>query len=194
MLIVKQNRETSVHGQREGNRSREHLPLPAKQQLSIHSNNPNSAPVCLLGEFFLQIPPLFSFLPWKLPLIWRICFQCWIFVFVSFSRETVFPRMRRRAADFRRPVRRRFSNVFWLTLCGLAVLLLILVLSRESGPGSRPPMSKVNVCSFVFCCIWILYSVRLLRKLGRETTEDLILVILDLCNCEIVKLRCVFPC
>lgn len=50
--------------------------------------------------------------------------------------------MRRRAADFRRPVRRRFSNVFWLTLCGLAVLLLILVLSRESGPGSRPPMSK----------------------------------------------------
>ncbi|RVW46382.1 hypothetical protein CK203_081756 [Vitis vinifera] len=52
--------------------------------------------------------------------------------------------MRRRAADFRRPVRRRFSNVFWLTLCGLAVLLLILVLSRESGPGSRPPMSKIS--------------------------------------------------
>ncbi|RVX08430.1 hypothetical protein CK203_014101 [Vitis vinifera] len=51
MLIVKQNRETSVRGQREGNRSREYLPLPAKQQLSIHSNNPNSAPVCLLGDF-----------------------------------------------------------------------------------------------------------------------------------------------
>lgn len=92
MLIVKQNRETSVHGQREGNRSREHLPLPAKQKLSIHSNNPNSAPVCLLGEFFLQIPPLFSFLPWKLPLIWRICFSVeslFLFHFLGkqFSRE-----------------------------------------------------------------------------------------------------------
>ncbi|XP_074379859.1 putative galacturonosyltransferase 10 [Apium graveolens] len=45
--------------------------------------------------------------------------------------------MRRRGQDFRRPVRRRFSIVFWLTLCGLVVLLFIVVLSRESQPSSR---------------------------------------------------------
>ncbi|XP_052178893.1 probable galacturonosyltransferase 10 isoform X1 [Diospyros lotus] len=50
--------------------------------------------------------------------------------------------MRRRPSDFRRPVRRRFSNVFWLTLCGLVVLLLIVMLSRESQPVSRSPLTK----------------------------------------------------
>lgn len=50
--------------------------------------------------------------------------------------------MRRRPSDFRRPVRRRFSNVFWLTLCGLVVLLLIVLLSRESLPESRSALIK----------------------------------------------------
>lgn len=50
--------------------------------------------------------------------------------------------MRRRPMEFRRPVRRRFSNVFWLTLCGIAVLLFIVVLSRESQPTSRPAITK----------------------------------------------------
>lgn len=44
--------------------------------------------------------------------------------------------MRRRNSDFRRPVRRRFSNVFWLTVCGLAILLLIILLSRETRDSS----------------------------------------------------------
>ncbi|XAR55460.1 Polygalacturonate 4-alpha-galacturonosyltransferase [Bertholletia excelsa] len=50
--------------------------------------------------------------------------------------------MRRRASDFRRPVRRRFSNVFWLTLFGLVVLLFIVVLSREGQPESRSHLVK----------------------------------------------------
>ncbi|KAL8201534.1 hypothetical protein R6Q57_012873 [Mikania cordata] len=51
--------------------------------------------------------------------------------------------MRRQRPEFRRPVRRRFSNVFWLTLCGLAVLMLIVLLSRESTqPRSRSVLSK----------------------------------------------------
>uniref|UniRef100_A0A5B7ALX2 Hexosyltransferase n=1 Tax=Davidia involucrata TaxID=16924 RepID=A0A5B7ALX2_DAVIN len=50
--------------------------------------------------------------------------------------------MRRRAADFRRPVKRRFSNWFWLTLCGLVILLFIVVLSRESRPTSRSVLTK----------------------------------------------------
>ncbi|CAI9089512.1 OLC1v1024099C1 [Oldenlandia corymbosa var. corymbosa] len=51
--------------------------------------------------------------------------------------------MRRRGPDFRRPVRRRFSNVFWLTLFGLLILLLIIMLSRDSHePTSRSPLNK----------------------------------------------------
>ncbi|CAA2980632.1 Hypothetical predicted protein [Olea europaea subsp. europaea] len=46
--------------------------------------------------------------------------------------------MRRRVSDFRRPVRRRFSNVFWVILCGLVILLFIGLLSRENQqPTSR---------------------------------------------------------
>ncbi|KAA8526428.1 hypothetical protein F0562_008369 [Nyssa sinensis] len=50
--------------------------------------------------------------------------------------------MRRRTADFRRPVKRRFSNMFWLTLWGLVILLFIVVLSRESRPTSRSALAK----------------------------------------------------
>lgn len=51
--------------------------------------------------------------------------------------------MRRRGSEFRRPVRRRFSNVFWLTLCGLLILLLIVLLSRDSNqPTSRSVYTK----------------------------------------------------
>ncbi|KAM7492284.1 hypothetical protein LguiA_035205 [Lonicera macranthoides] len=50
--------------------------------------------------------------------------------------------MRRRGPDFRRPVRRRFSNVFWLTLSGLVILLFIILLSQETRPTSRSVLSK----------------------------------------------------
>uniref|UniRef100_A0A7N0TKU8 Hexosyltransferase n=1 Tax=Kalanchoe fedtschenkoi TaxID=63787 RepID=A0A7N0TKU8_KALFE len=50
--------------------------------------------------------------------------------------------MRRRAAEFRRPVRRRFSTLFWFTLCGIAALILIVVLSKESAPATRPAFNK----------------------------------------------------
>ncbi|XP_057956148.1 probable galacturonosyltransferase 10 [Malania oleifera] len=50
--------------------------------------------------------------------------------------------MRRRAPDFRRPPRRRVSNVFWLTLCGFVVFLFIVLFSRESQPVSRPALTK----------------------------------------------------
>ncbi|KAF8391410.1 hypothetical protein HHK36_023715 [Tetracentron sinense] len=47
--------------------------------------------------------------------------------------------MRRRAV---RPVRRRFSKVFWLTLCGLVILLFIVLFSQEKQPTSRPQRSN----------------------------------------------------
>ncbi|KAG8635540.1 probable galacturonosyltransferase 10 isoform X1 [Manihot esculenta] len=50
--------------------------------------------------------------------------------------------MRRRPTDFRRPVKRRCSNVVWWTLCGIVVLLFIIILSKESQIESRPPHSK----------------------------------------------------
>ncbi|KAK6919510.1 Glycosyl transferase, family 8 [Dillenia turbinata] len=50
--------------------------------------------------------------------------------------------MRRRTTDFRRPVRRRISNVFWLTLCGLVVLLFVVLLSHDNQPISRPAFAK----------------------------------------------------
>ncbi|XP_073039755.1 probable galacturonosyltransferase 10 isoform X1 [Primulina eburnea] len=51
--------------------------------------------------------------------------------------------MRRRGPDFRRPVRRRFSNVFWITLCGLVIVLFIVVLSRENRkPSPRSVYTK----------------------------------------------------
>ncbi|KAL2483213.1 putative galacturonosyltransferase 10 [Forsythia ovata] len=51
--------------------------------------------------------------------------------------------MRRRGLDFRRPARRRFSNVFWLILCGLVILLFIGLLSRENQqPTSRSATAK----------------------------------------------------
>ncbi|XP_068336060.1 probable galacturonosyltransferase 10 isoform X1 [Pyrus communis] len=46
--------------------------------------------------------------------------------------------MRRRAADFRRPLRRRFPNALWWALCGVAVLLFIFTLSRVNQMESRP--------------------------------------------------------
>lgn len=52
--------------------------------------------------------------------------------------------MRRRGPDFRRPARRRIPNVFWLTLCGLVILLFIVLLSRENQhPTSRSVYTKV---------------------------------------------------
>ncbi|KVH95876.1 probable galacturonosyltransferase 10 [Cynara cardunculus var. scolymus] len=51
--------------------------------------------------------------------------------------------MRRPRPEFRRSARRRFSNVFWLTLCGLVALMLIVLLSRESTqPRSRSVLAK----------------------------------------------------
>ncbi|KAL3647139.1 hypothetical protein CASFOL_008107 [Castilleja foliolosa] len=53
--------------------------------------------------------------------------------------------MRRRGSDFRRPSRRRIPNVFWLTLCGLLILLFIVLLSRENQqPDSRSVYAKIH--------------------------------------------------
>ncbi|KAJ9171011.1 hypothetical protein P3X46_019066 [Hevea brasiliensis] len=50
--------------------------------------------------------------------------------------------MRRRPMDFRRPVRRRLSNVVWWTICGLVVLFFIIIFSKESQIESRPSHAK----------------------------------------------------
>ncbi|KAL1560702.1 putative galacturonosyltransferase 10 [Salvia divinorum] len=51
--------------------------------------------------------------------------------------------MRRRGADFRRPVRRKFPNVVWLALCGFVILLFVLVLRRANQrPTSRSVYTK----------------------------------------------------
>ncbi|XP_022860046.1 probable galacturonosyltransferase 10 [Olea europaea var. sylvestris] len=51
--------------------------------------------------------------------------------------------MRRRGSDLRRPVRRRVSSVFWLTLCGITILLFIVLISRENQkPSSRSAIIK----------------------------------------------------
>ncbi|MBA0781978.1 hypothetical protein Gotri_002857 [Gossypium trilobum] len=50
--------------------------------------------------------------------------------------------MRRRGLDFRRPVRKRFPNVVWWTVCGILVLVLIVVLSREGQIESKPTISR----------------------------------------------------
>ncbi|XP_073016542.1 probable galacturonosyltransferase 10 isoform X1 [Primulina eburnea] len=55
--------------------------------------------------------------------------------------------MRRRGPDFRRPVRRRFSKVIWITLCGLVIFLFIVVLSRENRKPS--PRSVYTKRSFI---------------------------------------------
>ncbi|XP_062157466.1 staphylococcal-like nuclease CAN1 isoform X2 [Alnus glutinosa] len=51
--------------------------------------------------------------------------------------------MRRRPVYFRRPVRRRVSNVLWRVLSGMAILLFIFVLSKGSQIDSRPEIPKV---------------------------------------------------
>ncbi|KAA8523829.1 hypothetical protein F0562_010252 [Nyssa sinensis] len=48
--------------------------------------------------------------------------------------------MRRRAVDFRRPVRRRYSKVFWLTLCAIVILLFFAFFRQEKGSTSTPAM------------------------------------------------------
>ncbi|KAI9086827.1 hypothetical protein K1719_031421 [Acacia pycnantha] len=50
--------------------------------------------------------------------------------------------MRRRAADFRRPVRRRVPDVLWWALFSVVVLLFIYVLSKGNQVQSRPALSK----------------------------------------------------
>ncbi|KAK1396236.1 Hexosyltransferase [Heracleum sosnowskyi] len=50
--------------------------------------------------------------------------------------------MRRRGQEFRRPVRRRLSNVFWFTLCGLLMLLFIGLLTRDTNSSSRSVLVK----------------------------------------------------
>ncbi|KAK5836989.1 probable galacturonosyltransferase 10 [Gossypium arboreum] len=50
--------------------------------------------------------------------------------------------MRRRGLDFRRPVRKRFPNVVWWTVCGILVLVLIVVLSRGGQTESKPTISR----------------------------------------------------
>lgn len=72
--------------------------------------------------------------------------------------------------DFRRPVRRRVSNILWWILCGIAVLLFIFVLSKGSQIESRPAMPKVNKRSAIlfafYSMVWTFkfYCVLLVRK------------------------------
>ncbi|XAR56591.1 Polygalacturonate 4-alpha-galacturonosyltransferase [Bertholletia excelsa] len=48
--------------------------------------------------------------------------------------------MRRRAVDFRRPVRRRYSKLFSFIICGVLFLLLFAFLRREKGSESAAAM------------------------------------------------------
>ncbi|KAG5546329.1 hypothetical protein RHGRI_018487 [Rhododendron griersonianum] len=50
--------------------------------------------------------------------------------------------MRRRPVDFRRPARRRFSKVFWFTLCGVLSLIGFALFGRERGSTSTSAMVK----------------------------------------------------
>ncbi|KAF7823041.1 putative galacturonosyltransferase 10 [Senna tora] len=50
--------------------------------------------------------------------------------------------MRRRATDFRRPVRRRVPDVVWWALCSVVVLLFIYILSKGGQIESRSALSK----------------------------------------------------
>ncbi|KAE9458153.1 hypothetical protein C3L33_09943, partial [Rhododendron williamsianum] len=52
--------------------------------------------------------------------------------------------MRRRPVDFRRPARRRFSKVFWFTLCGVLSLIGFALFGRERGSTSTSAMVKLN--------------------------------------------------
>ncbi|KAF7139831.1 hypothetical protein RHSIM_Rhsim06G0192800 [Rhododendron simsii] len=52
------------------------------------------------------------------------------------------PPMRRRPVDFRRPARRRFSKVFWFTLCGVLFLIGFALFGRERGSTSTSAMVK----------------------------------------------------
>ncbi|GAB2214969.1 hypothetical protein Droror1_Dr00019339 [Drosera rotundifolia] len=51
--------------------------------------------------------------------------------------------MRRRNQSFGRQVRRRYTNLVWLVLCGLVVVLFFVVLfSKDSGPAKRLEIAK----------------------------------------------------
>ncbi|KAK8537201.1 hypothetical protein V6N12_043374 [Hibiscus sabdariffa] len=51
--------------------------------------------------------------------------------------------MRRRGLDFRRPMRRRLSNVVWWTMCGIVVLVFfIVILTKEAQIDSGPSLSR----------------------------------------------------
>ncbi|GAB2285334.1 Probable galacturonosyltransferase 10 [Dionaea muscipula] len=51
--------------------------------------------------------------------------------------------MRRRNQSFGRQVRRRYSNLVWLILFGLVILLFLVVLiSKDTGPPSRQAITK----------------------------------------------------
>ncbi|XP_010689639.1 probable galacturonosyltransferase 10 isoform X1 [Beta vulgaris subsp. vulgaris] len=51
--------------------------------------------------------------------------------------------MRRRYPSFGRQQRRRYSNLIWVALCGLVVVLFFIVLlSKDSQPMSRPALAK----------------------------------------------------
>ncbi|GAB4825017.1 Probable galacturonosyltransferase 10 [Ancistrocladus abbreviatus] len=51
--------------------------------------------------------------------------------------------MRRKNQSFGRQARRRYSNFFWLMLCGLVILLFFIVLfSKDSQPTARPAINK----------------------------------------------------
>ncbi|KAK8493674.1 hypothetical protein V6N13_046676 [Hibiscus sabdariffa] len=50
--------------------------------------------------------------------------------------------MRRRGLDFRRPGRRRLSNVVWWIMCGIVVLVFILIFTKDAQIDSRPSLSR----------------------------------------------------
>ncbi|GMG98619.1 hypothetical protein Nepgr_000459 [Nepenthes gracilis] len=51
--------------------------------------------------------------------------------------------MRRRNQNFGRQARRRYSNLVWLMLCGLVIVLFFVVLLRkDSQPTTRPAVTK----------------------------------------------------
>ncbi|CAN8231127.1 unnamed protein product [Cochlearia groenlandica] len=52
--------------------------------------------------------------------------------------------MRRRNSDFRRTGRRKISNVVWLLLCGIVVMLFVLILTLTKASQIQPRSSSIT--------------------------------------------------
>lgn len=75
--------------------------------------------------------------------------------------------MRRRAPDFRRPVKRRIPNVVWI-FCLIILLIFIVILSKENKIEPRPTFPKVKIFSFhLYLIFYLRFFLRKCREMGR---------------------------